>query len=402
MSFVRAKEIPPRSGNWYDYEVMTVHNGAKVNQKVIQYLGKTGSLNRKPLLGDALKEFNPVLSAKILSNITDTSIKLRPTQLPVTCKHCHSQATVKFGTYKGEQRYFCKACQRKFADDGAIPKMKIPADKIASALGMYYGGMSFDALQTQFKQDHDLELSETTFWNWVKRFTHDAIKQSQNFKPVVGDEWIADETYMKLKGKNVYFWDIIDPKTNFLLASHVSFYRGAKDAKELMRLAEERAGKIPKIVRTDKLKSYIAGIEDAFGADTKHVQGGPFKVITSGESTAEIERFHKTLEQRTKVFQKYQNIQNIKLLTNGWLVYYNFFKQNEGVGNIPPAQAMSKVVPFKDWKDVVTDKNVKPETNYKVALHPRKATAIQKDKFIIPTIDVTLTPVNQQSGDMVK
>lgn len=25
MSFVRAKEIPPRSGNWYDYEVETVH-----------------------------------------------------------------------------------------------------------------------------------------------------------------------------------------------------------------------------------------------------------------------------------------------------------------------------------------------------------------------------------------
>jgi hypothetical protein len=27
MSFVRAKEIPPHSGNWYDYEVATVHIG---------------------------------------------------------------------------------------------------------------------------------------------------------------------------------------------------------------------------------------------------------------------------------------------------------------------------------------------------------------------------------------
>jgi putative transposase len=336
MSFVRSKEIPPRSGNWYDYEVMTVHNGGKVQQKVIQYLGKSGSQHRT-LVGDALKEFNPVLSAKILSNITNTPIKLRlpqQTQSPIVCKHCHSEKTVKYGSENGTQYYWCKDCQRKFANNNAIPRMKIPADKIASAIGMYYKGMPLDGLQGQFKEQYGLELSESTFWNWVKRFTKEAVKQSKGFKPVVGDRWIADETYMKLKGKNVYFWDIIDARTNYLLASHVSFTRGSKDAKELMDLAKERAGKYPKTVVTDKLASYISGIEDAYGLETKHIQGGPFKLISSGQSTAEIERFHRTLEQRTKVFQKYKDIGSIKLLSGGWLVYYNFFKQTEGVGDI--------------------------------------------------------------------
>jgi hypothetical protein len=41
MSFVRAKEIPPRSGNWYDYEVETIHKGKKVIQKYIRYIGKS-------------------------------------------------------------------------------------------------------------------------------------------------------------------------------------------------------------------------------------------------------------------------------------------------------------------------------------------------------------------------
>ena len=41
MSFIRAKEIPPRSGNWYDYEVETVHEGKKVIQKYIRYIGKS-------------------------------------------------------------------------------------------------------------------------------------------------------------------------------------------------------------------------------------------------------------------------------------------------------------------------------------------------------------------------
>ncbi len=31
MTFTSIKEIPPDSGNWYDYEVNTVHEGKKVN-----------------------------------------------------------------------------------------------------------------------------------------------------------------------------------------------------------------------------------------------------------------------------------------------------------------------------------------------------------------------------------
>lgn len=39
MSFIRAKEIPPRSGNWYDYEVKSVRHGNKVSQEIIRYIG---------------------------------------------------------------------------------------------------------------------------------------------------------------------------------------------------------------------------------------------------------------------------------------------------------------------------------------------------------------------------
>jgi putative transposase len=387
MSFIRAKEIPPHSGNWYDYEVETVHQGGKVIQRHIRYIGKSGTVAHPVLTGNAGLRLRSMPDSPMPTNRISL---VKHSYFGIACKHCQSQKVVKFGTENGTQYYWCKDCQRKFANNNALPRMKISADKIASAMNMYYSGMSFDGLQNQFKQDYDLDLSETTFWNWVKRFTKEAIKQSKSFKPVVGDRWIADETYMKLKDKTVYFWDIIDARTNYLLASHVSFNRGAKDAKELIKLAKERAGKAPNAVVTDKLASYISGIEDAYGSETKHVQGGPFKLISSGQSTAEIERFHRTLEQRTKVFQKYKDIRSIKLLTDGWLVYYDFFKQNEGVGDIPPAQVMSKVVPFKDWKDIVRDKRLKPESNYKVTLHPRPATERQKDEFIIPTIDVTL------------
>jgi putative transposase len=331
MSFIRAKEIPPHSGNWYDYEVKTVHEGKKVRQIVIRYIGKS-----------SLRASRSALSGGSSSPIPSTNIP----------------------------------------SPDRITKMKTPTKQIASAMGMYYGGMSLDAIQQQFRQDYDTDMSESNYWNWVKRFTDEAMRKAKTFKPNVGDTWVADETYMKLGKRNVYFWDIIDTKTRFLIATHVSFTRSAADAKQLMTIARNRAGKTPRTIITDKLKAYISGVEDTFGADTKHRQGGPFDVENS---TGMIERFHKTLEQRTKVFQKYQNIEDIRLLTSGWLVNYNFFKQNEGCGNIPPAQAMGRVVPFKDWNDVVTNL---PDTDYKVSLYQRKS--IKRGK---PVLDATLTPV---------
>ena len=50
MAFIRAKEIPPGSGNWYDYEVETIHEGGRVIQKHIRYWFCKVMINRKAAL----------------------------------------------------------------------------------------------------------------------------------------------------------------------------------------------------------------------------------------------------------------------------------------------------------------------------------------------------------------
>jgi transposase-like protein len=62
--------------------------------------------------------------------------------VPITCKNCGSNAVVKFGSYKGVQRYWCKACKRKFKGDTDLFHMKTSPEQISSALRMYYDGMS--------------------------------------------------------------------------------------------------------------------------------------------------------------------------------------------------------------------------------------------------------------------
>jgi len=77
---------------------------------------------------------------------------------------------------------------------------------------------------------HNNYPSDSTVYEWVVRFTNKAIQEAKNCKPEVGDVWIADETVLKIGGRKVWFWDIIDTKTRFLLASHMSYTRTTKDA----------------------------------------------------------------------------------------------------------------------------------------------------------------------------
>ncbi len=114
--------------------------------------------------------------------------------IEVTCKNCGSSAVVKFGIYKGVQRYFCKHCHRKFKDDATVFHMKVPADKVAYAINMYCSGMSVNVIRSQFELEQIEPPSSATIYEWVNKFTDKALRETKDFKPKVGDKFICDET----------------------------------------------------------------------------------------------------------------------------------------------------------------------------------------------------------------
>lgn len=255
----------------------------------------------------------------------------------LTCKYCGSEGVVKFGTYKGAQRYYCKACKRKFKADDSLFHMKVSADYISTALSMYYSGSSISDIRNHLKQEHGYYPSKHVVFEWVDKFTSLASKQFQDTRPQVGDTWVADETVLNMdKGIRVWFFDIIDTDTRFLLASRASLSRTTRDAQMLMDKAIKKAGKAPKEVLTDKLASYL---DVRYGKGAEHIQGSPFRFKESGESTSQIERFHGTIKDRTKVMRAFRNIETLRQFMDGYLVYYNYFKPNEALNGKTPAEA---------------------------------------------------------------
>jgi len=294
----------------------------------------------------------------------------------MTCKYCGSPNVVKFGTFQGIQRYWCKDCKRKFADNRALPKMKTDTKIISAALSCYFGGMPLDAIQRHLQQQFGVYYSEMGIYNWVKRFSKEAVDRIKDFHPIVGDTWLADETMLKVGGKKIWFFDVIDEKTRYLLASRLAQSRTIKEAALVMNEARKRAGKSPKRIITDRLAAYIEGIEYVFGGSAKHVQSKPFTDI---DSTNIIERFQGTLKDRTKIIRGFKNLKAAELLTDAWLVHYNFFKEHETLGNIPPAQKMGIPIPFKNWAEVVSQAKVALPTKPKLLMITR-AKPIKKRK----------------------
>lgn len=294
---------------------------------------------------------------------------------PGNCKYCNSVHVVRFGhTKQGTgQRLLCRDCGRTFMHSDALPTMRTPADEIASAMNMYYEGMSLNAIRRHIRQTTGNYPSDSTVYEWTVKFGKIAVKEAARYQPQVGDIWICDETYVQVdqsnakvanpysksrKAKWLILWDCIDADSRFLLASHITTTRGTEDAQELMEKASKRAGKAPKVVVTDKLRAYLNGIELTFGADTKHKQGALFEIENN---TSLIERFHSSLKSRTKVMRALKNKDTLQKFTDGWMVHYNFLRSHEALDNRTPAEKAGVKYPYKTWQEIIQSSNVLKE-----------------------------------------
>ena len=270
--------------------------------------------------------------------------------IPLQCKFCGSKHIVRYGHYRMVQRWWCKDCKRKFVHNDALPRMRTPIIQVASALSMFYEGMSLHGIRRNFEQTYSSYPSNSTIYEWVVRFTKLAIKLTKSHKPEVGDVWVADETVLRVGGRKLWFFDVVDEKTRYLLASKLAESRTIKAAASVMNEARRKAGKSPKRIITDRLAAYIDGIELVFGGDTKHIQSKPF---TDVNSTNIIERFHGTLKARTKVMRGLKTQETAELITDGWLIHYNYFRPHQALKDKTPAEKAGIKFPFKNWLDIV-------------------------------------------------
>lgn len=73
----------------------------------------------------------------------------------------------------------------------------------------------------------------------------------------VGDKWHLDEAVVSIRGKKHWLWRAVD-QDGFVLEVLVQSRRNAKATKRLMRKLLKGQGRAPRVMITDKLRSYAA------------------------------------------------------------------------------------------------------------------------------------------------
>lgn len=278
-------------------------------------------------------------------------------ETPILCKWCGSDDCIKKGIREGVQEYLCNKCGRKFTNRDNPYGMRTTVDQIGNSLTNYYNGLSLADVAVSLKETYNNPVDRSTVYRWLLKYTEEAIKLFQPIIPKVSDRWVADETAIKIDERLYWIWDIIDIDTRFLLATYLSPRRGTQEAKTLMELAAKRAGKAPGRVYTDKLAGYLDGIELAFGADTEHITGSPFEVDNDNNI---IERMQGTIKDRTKVIRGFKTVPTAKLILDGFLIHYNFFRPHMSLKELPPkgldktpAEVAKVIRPVKNWTELV-------------------------------------------------
>ena len=113
--------------------------------------------------------------------------------ISIYCKYCGSKNVVRNGTKGNLQYYLCNDCQHTFAGNNALPGMCYPPDRIATALRLFYEGLSLDKIRRELDNLYHVYPSDSTVYEWVNRYTKVAIKEAKYTNLKVGGVWIANE-----------------------------------------------------------------------------------------------------------------------------------------------------------------------------------------------------------------
>ncbi|OUB60707.1 IS6 family transposase, partial [Bacillus thuringiensis] len=105
-------------------------------------------------------------------------------------------------------------------------------------------------------------LSHTTIMRWVHQYGPELNERIRKHLKRTNDSWRVDETYIKIKGENMYLYRAVDSEGN-TLDFYLSKKRDAKAAKCFLKkaLASFHVTK-PRVITVDGNKAYPVAIRE--------------------------------------------------------------------------------------------------------------------------------------------
>ena len=272
------------------------------------------------------------------------------------CKYCGSESLIKKGFVNKKQLYKCKDCGHRFFLNGKFVRMKSNSHLIVTALNIYYDGLSLRKAQRNLEQIFGERISQVTILNWIKKYSKLVKEFAMTLTPQLSGLWHEDETMLSCESKNVWFWEMIDEDTKFLVASHLSGTRTLEDTIAVFKRGFEQSKVRPRAVFVDGSFVYETAFNKVFYTMRKDTR--PELVqrvgIRARETNNIVERLHGTLKDRTKVMRGLKSFESTKALLEGYTIHYNYVRPHQSLNGKTPAQVARTQAP-SNWKGLIEE-----------------------------------------------
>jgi transposase-like protein len=260
---------------------------------------------------------------------------------------------IRFNRNGQTQRYFCKVCKRRFTGrTTGFEGMKNRADIIAASLDLYYRGLSLRQIVQHLETSHKIKISHGTIYYWIKKYVELIGKYTQGLNAKFSERWHADETVLKVNGRHLLLWSLLDSETRFLIATHISQKRGEEDASALLKKALKTSKEQPMEIVTDGLESYSNAIKKELGTDPEkpviHLQGSLTKALNN-----KMERMNGTIKSRTKSMAGMYDEGTTMRFADGFSIYYNYMRPHIALHHMTPAMMLGITNEQLTWLDMI-------------------------------------------------
>ena len=184
-------------------------------------------------------------------------------------------------------------------------------------------------------------VSYETIREWGLRFGRMFANKLQRRRPRPGDRWHLDEVFLRIRGKVHYLWRAVD-QDGHVLDILVQSRRNAEAAKRFFRKLLRNLQYVPRVIVTDKLRSYGAAKREIL-SDVEHRQSRYLN------NRAEVS--HQPTRRRERQMQRFKSARQAQRFLSAHSRIHNHFQLRRH--RLTAAQhRAARDHAFRTWRDI--------------------------------------------------
>jgi putative transposase len=163
--------------------------------------------------------------------------------------------------------------------------------------------------------ERGLDVSYETVRRWVLKFGPAIARRLRQRRPRPSDRWHLDEMVVRIGGERMYLWRAVDDEGE-VLDMLVQRRRDSRAALRLIRKLLKKQGFVPKLLVTDKLRSYACAFR-RLRLTCRHEQGL--------RKNNRAENSHRAVRRRERKLQRFKSARSAQRFLNIHSAVHNTF-----------------------------------------------------------------------------